>query len=247
MAEELVINAEQGGDTQAHIDAMVAKAGGTEIETPDPVGDDPNAAVKAAPNVDPEGETNGDPEGEPNVDPEVADEGEAEAVLEAAGINVEDALASLAADGSLTDEQYAKLAEIGVTRAVVDSFVAGQQAMGEAMVARMHETVGGEQALNDILSWAGDNLPASEVEQFNQTIDAGSETAVKMALKGLQMRYNEAGQNAPTLVGGQQVDSVSTQFRSTAELTKAMGDPRYATDAAYRADVEAKLLRSSIF
>lgn len=247
MADEIVINAEQGGETQAHIDAMVAKAGGTAVETPDPTGDDPNAGVKATANETPEEKPAAKPEGEGEDKPEVKDEGEAEAVLEAAGIDVNDAMEALQTTGELTDDQYAKLAEIGVTRAVVDSFVAGQQAVGEAMVTRMHATVGGEQAMNDILAWAGENMTPAEVEQFNLTIDTGSETAVTMALKGLQMRYNEAGQNTPSLVGGQTVETVQSVFRSNQELTKAMGDPRYATDPAYRADVEAKLMRSSIF
>ena len=35
-------------------------------------------------------------------------------------------------------------------------------------------------------------------------------------------------------------------FRSQAELVAAMGDPRYDTDPAYRAEVVAKLDRSDV-
>ena len=47
--------------------------------------------------------------------------------------------------------------------------------------------------------------------------------------------------------GGSGAVSSGGRFESTAELTAAMGDPRYAKDPAYRQAVADKLAKSSLF
>ena len=51
------------------------------------------------------------------------------------------------------------------------------------------------------------------------------------------------GYEAP-LVTGRKAPSKSKAFRSQAELARAIADPRYSSDPAYRMDVEQKLARS---
>ena len=43
---------------------------------------------------------------------------------------------------------------------------------------------------------------------------------------------------------GKKAPSKAKAFRSQAELARAISDPRYPTDPAYRMDVEEKLARS---
>jgi hypothetical protein len=50
----------------------------------------------------------------------------------------------------------------------------------------------------------------------------------------------------PKLIGGTQSETTSSAFRSVAELTSAMADPRYKNDSAYRKDVERKLANSNV-
>jgi hypothetical protein len=47
--------------------------------------------------------------------------------------------------------------------------------------------------------------------------------------------------------GGTGAVSTGGKFESTAELTAAMSDPRYAKDPAYRQTVADKLAKSSLF
>jgi hypothetical protein len=68
--------------------------------------------------------------------------------------------------------------------------------------------------------------------------------AIKFAVEALKSRYvAEVGQERE-LVTGRKAASKSKVFRSNAELARAIADPRYASDPAYRQDVEEKLARS---
>ena len=68
--------------------------------------------------------------------------------------------------------------------------------------------------------------------------------AIKFAVQALSSKWKGAeGYEAP-LVTGKKAASKGKVFRSQAELSRAIADPRYSTDPAYRADVEEKLSRS---
>ena len=50
----------------------------------------------------------------------------------------------------------------------------------------------------------------------------------------------------PKLVGGRAAKADTTKFKSTAQVVAAMNDERYATDEAYRKEVQEKLGRSNV-
>lgn len=269
---ELNITPEQGGDTQAHIDAMVKKA--DEANQPAPAAAPAEAPVDGAAErpawlpekfatpedmakayASLEGKLSGKPEEKPAENPEgkpaeqVSDEEAsktAEAAVEAAGLDMNALGEKIATNGDLDATDYEALTKVGISKDMVNAYVDGQRAMGEQLVSRLHQTVGGEETFNGIVSWAAENLPADEIAAFNDTVDNGSEQAIQLALRGLHSQYQAAGQQAPKLLSGGKPESSGDVFRSTAELTKAMGDRRYQTDPAYRQDVANKLARSSI-
>jgi len=186
------------------------------------------------------------PTGEPAVAEGEASEA-ANAAVEGAGLNMDELGTKIVNNGDIDAADYEALAKQGISKEMVQSYVQGQQALGERLVADMHQTVGGEDAFNSLLEWGAENMAPDEVEAFNQTIDTGSPASVKMALQGLQARAQAQGGKAPNLLGGNRPGGASGDvFRSTAEVTKAMSDTRYSRDAAYRADVMAKLGRSNV-
>jgi hypothetical protein len=70
-----------------------------------------------------------------------------------------------------------------------------------------------------------------------------------LAIAGLNAQFRATQGSNPSLLNGFAPaggDAV-VGYRSTAELTTAMSDPRYAKDPAYRKDVEAKLAASKLF
>jgi hypothetical protein len=50
----------------------------------------------------------------------------------------------------------------------------------------------------------------------------------------------------PKLVGGRTAREDTTKYESAAQVVAAMNDERYATDSAYRKQVQEKLSRSNV-
>lgn len=259
---KLNITPDPAGDTQEHINAMVAKADGVEVTPEAPEGTperpewlpekfkSPEDMVKAYAALEakmggkeaPKDEGAGEAQ---EVTPDEAQE-VAEKAVEKAGLDMDSLGEKIAKGGDIDESDYEALAKAGISRDMVKSFVAGQQALAQQMVTRMYETVGGEETFNNILEWASENLPTEDIEAFNQTVDTGSEATVRLALEGLHAKFKAGGNNRPKLLAGGKATGNGDVFRSVSELTRAMNDPRYVSDPAFRADVAAKLDRSSI-
>jgi len=260
---EVNITPEQGSDTAAHIDEMVAKAEGKETPKATPEATSERPAWLPEKFATPEDMAKAYAEAEkklgggketPEAKPEATPEGGTKEVQEAAnkavegaGLNMDELGQKIVDKGDLDAADYEALAKQGISKDMVQSYVAGQQALGERLVSNMHQTVGGEEAFNNLLGWGAENMSPDEVNAFNATIDSGSEVQIQMALQGLNARFRAEGGATPNLVAGKRGGAATGEvFRSTAEVTKAMSDPRYSRDAAYRADVMAKLSRSNV-
>ncbi|MBY5849782.1 hypothetical protein HFN51_04320 [Rhizobium leguminosarum] len=151
-------------------------------------------------------------------------------------------------EGSLSDEDYSMAEEMGYDRAMVDAYIAGQQALAEQATVKIHEAAGGEEALNSMLVWASTGLKPAEIEEYNATLADNDVTKATAGILKLRAAYEAAnGVDPPKLLGGRPPRASNDVFTSWAEVTTAMSDPRYGTkDAKYTADVAAKLARSSI-
>jgi hypothetical protein len=148
--------------------------------------------------------------------------------------------------GDISDKSYKMLEKRGIPRELVDAYVEGQRALADAQVNSVYSTVGGQQSYEQMTSWAADNLPPEEVEAFDNIVETGSQAAILMAVRGLHARYSAAA-GSPRLIQGNSASSGSSAYRSLAEVTAAMRDPRYKNDPAYRKDVEDRLRVSDVF
>ena len=186
-------------------------------------------------------------------------------ILDAAGLDGRSLNEFWHKNGSLPEDAYVRLEGQGVSRAVVDQWLAGvvreQAAAGkeaelaererragdEAAAREVYASVGGRDVYARMTAWARANFSAEEQEAYNSIMESGSLSAVSLAVAGLEARYRKALGSDPQLVSGKSGAENLSVFRSTAEVTEAMRDPRYKTDPAYRKDVEQKLLRSDVF
>ena len=160
------------------------------------------------------------------------------------------AAAEYGKNGSVSAESYAALETAGLTRAEVDTFIAGTQAASSAFATTVADAVGGADELRSLVQWASANADPQVQAAYNKAVDEGNAAVASMIVKGLHAEYAEAvGSDGPgTVVGKANVGKTGAQpFRSQGELTAAMGDKRYATDAAYRADVMARLAVTEMF
>ena len=115
-----------------------------------------------------------------------------------------------------------------------------------AQINQIKNSAGGEQQYANIVNWAKTNLPAEQINAFDEVVNTGSIQAIQLAVAGLKAEYNNANGVEGRLVTGKTAPNNGDVFRSQQELVRAMSDPRYDNDPAYRQDVIDKLDRSDL-
>ena len=115
----------------------------------------------------------------------------------------------------------------------------------DAEMNQVYNSAGGEAEYNRLTEWAADNLPERKLDAFNSMIDQGNVTAIQIAVSGLRSEYEAQEGYEGRMLTGKAARAVDG-FRSQAEVVRAMSDPRYDTDPAYRQDVYDKLERSNV-
>jgi len=158
-------------------------------------------------------------------------------------------------ENSLTDETLDKFSAMS-SKDLVNAYIqslknapaqqAAEVEMTDAQINQVQNSIGGEKQYNQVVTWAGENLPQSKLDAFDNLVGTGNAEAIELAVAGLKAQYDNAnGYEGRTLQGKPSKSNADT-FRSQAELVAAMGDSRYDNDPAYRQDVIEKLNRSDV-
>ena len=113
-------------------------------------------------------------------------------------------------------------------------------------VQQIHGLVGGEENYNNMIGWANQNMPEQEVKLYDAVMDKGDPLAAYFAVQAMALRYQDKVGRDGQLVTGKAPKQTSDVFNSQQEMVKAMEDPRYNDDPAYRESVLQKLERSNI-
>ena len=148
--------------------------------------------------------------------------------------------------GQLSEDAYLALQEAGIEPQMVDTWIQGQEAIADQQIDSIYNMVGGEDAYNSMLEWAGNNLEPWEMDAFNdqiENLDANS----MFAVQGLMARMQNQEGSPPRLFQGEPSEYSAPKYDSLAQLTGAMSDPRYASDPAYRNEVASRLKNSALF
>ena len=157
-------------------------------------------------------------------------------------------------DNKLSPETVAKLSQLS-SEDLVKAYMEVQSNLpvniedttadiSDSVVNEVKNFAGGEQAYQQMVDWASNNLESEDIQAFDSIINSGSVQAIKLAVNGLKSQYTEAMGNDGELLTGKAPVNQRDVYRSQAELVAAMNDRRYDDDPAYRQDVIAKLERS---
>ena len=114
----------------------------------------------------------------------------------------------------------------------------------EEEVTQLKGIVGGDANYTNMLNWAQKSLNEQEVKMFDAVMAKGDPLSAFFAVRSLAYAYNDAIGYDGNMVQGKAPKASNDQFRSQAEVVKAMSDPRYEEDPAYRRDIMDKLERS---
>ena len=191
-------------------------------------------------------------EEEPTETEEVVEEEEVETPA-AQGL-ITDASSEYAENGELSAETMAKFSEMS-TSDLVQAYIemqANQQPAAEpapdltpSEVNQIKNYAGGEESYTQLMKWAGENLPQSSVAAFDSLVESGNVQAIQLAVAGVRAEYDRTNGVDGELLTGKAPTQTVDAFRSQAEVVRAMSDPRYDNDPAYRQDVFNKLERSN--
>ena len=157
---------------------------------------------------------------------------------------------------SLSEDTMAKLGEMSGSD-LLAAYLQAQEAnpMDQAPevsdetttdISDIRAVAGGEKEYATMVQWAADNMDRSDVESFDSLLASGNVGAIKLAVSGIKAKYDNVNGYEGTMLSGKPPRKSSDVFRSQAELVRAMSDPRYDSDPAYRLDVMDKLERSDM-
>ena len=156
-------------------------------------------------------------------------------------------------EGQLSEQTLEKLYEAD-SKELVAAYMQMQQNapqqevpdISDRDVMEIKGMAGGDEGYAEMVGWASENLPADDVQAFDSLVATGQMGAIRLAVAGLKSLYQEqVGYEGRMLSGKSAVDTQDV-FRSQAEVVRAMNDPRYESDPAYRNDVFQKLDRSNL-
>tara|TARA_Y100000593_G_scaffold82688_1_gene155512 strand:+ start:2739 stop:3611 length:873 start_codon:yes stop_codon:yes gene_type:complete len=160
--------------------------------------------------------------------------------------------------GSITDSMYSQLEGAGLSRASIDSYLAGRAVesgytstqpvaeITDAQVDTIQNSVGGEASYNQLLDWATDNISADQLNSFDNLVVKGDVDSIQLALNGIKAAYDNSQGYEGRMLSGKAPRTSGDVFRSQAEVVKAMSHPDYDNDPAYRQDIIDKLARSDV-
>lgn len=167
-----------------------------------------------------------------------------------------DASSEYAETGSLSQETLAAFSEMSSTE-LVEAYIRMQQQLpqqdapvesvelSDGQINQIQNSVGGEAAYKQLTSWAADNFSPEEIQAFDNVVESGNMAAINLALQALYYRYTDAMGFEGNMIQGKPARAQDV-FRSQAEVVRAMSDPRYDNDPAYRQDIFDKLERSNL-
>ena len=158
-------------------------------------------------------------------------------------------------DGNVSEETLEELSKMS-SRELAEAFFRYQKTvddsqspegveLSEAEVSQVQDAVGGAEQYQELVSWAADNFSEEEITAFDSVVETGNIPAIKLALQALQYRYQDNMGVEGEMIQGKPAQSREI-FRSQAELVRAMSDPRYDDDPAYRMAIMEKLERSGL-
>jgi len=117
--------------------------------------------------------------------------------------------------------------------------------LSQGDINTIQNSVGGEAAYQQLVGWAAQNFSEAEIQAFDNVVDSGNVAAINLALAGLQARYTDANGYEGKMIQGKTAAPADT-FKSQAEVVRAMSDPKYDRDPAYRDEIMQKLARSDL-
>ena len=174
-------------------------------------------------------------------------------VLEEVGIDPQVISNTFTETGKITEDDYEKLGEAGFSKQVIDTYLDGLRGAAnpaedikDAQLNDILSVTGGEEGYSKLREWTQANVPDETLKAFDKILDTQDPTMIKVAVQGFAAQMREAEGYEPQLINGRTAVGNTNTFKTQAELTKAMSDPRYGKDQDYTLSVYKRLEDSKV-
>ena len=174
-------------------------------------------------------------------------------VLEEVGIDAQVITNTFKESGNITEDDYQKLGEAGFSKQVIDTYLDGLRGTAtpaedikESQLNDILSVTGGEEGYSKLRDWTQANMPDETLKAFDKILDTQDPTMIKVAVQGFAAQMREAEGYEPQLINGRTATSNTNTFKTQAEMTNAMNDPRYLKDEAYTLSVYDRLRDSKV-
>lgn len=152
-------------------------------------------------------------------------------------------------EDSLSEESYRELAEAGYSKAFVDAYIRGQEALVNQYVEKVMDFVGGRERFQQVYGHMKTNNPEGAealIKAFESRDVATMKTILNLAGQSRDKTFGKKAERTITkrATPAKPASRKAEGFESQAEMIKAMSDPRYRTDSKYRREVEQKVIDS---
>lgn len=153
-------------------------------------------------------------------------------------------------EDSLSDESYRELAEAGYSKAFVDAYIRGQEALVNQYVEKVMDFVGGRERFQQVYTHMQTNNPEGAealIKAFESRDVATMKTILNLAGQSRDKTFGKKAERsiAKRATPAKPAPRKAVGFESQAEMIKAMSDPRYRSDSKYRREVEQKVIDST--
>lgn len=177
----------------------------------------------------------------------------AKKAADAAGVDLAPYQQEYAKTGDVSEDNRAKIAD-GLkslfgenARSIVDEFIESRKVVHQNDTRMYMDAAGGTENYQAMVTWAKGSMSKEQIAVYNSQMDSGDRHSIMFAIDSLKAKYEAANGKLPQRrVSATSRPSGNTAgFQSAAEMTRAMKDPRYKTDQAYRDEVSARISQSN--
>jgi len=149
--------------------------------------------------------------------------------------------------GQVTEETLAELSGV-IPQEYIDRYFSMFSTVADFQEQQVYNLVGGQDRYEELIAWAGTNLTEAESVAFDKAVQGTDFEAAKLAVNGLAARAGITKSSASKVTkkkytgkgGGGGVKG----FANQEEMIKAVNDPRYERNAAYRKSVQERIEKS---
>ena len=146
--------------------------------------------------------------------------------------------------GNLSEESYKDLEKKGFTRKQVDQYIQGQKSYAEGFNNNVFNSVGGQDAYSELITWAADNIDASTINDYNASLTELDQAKALRTLEYMKLKFDQANPKGVRRIEGDSGGEGMQPFKDKNEWQRAMTNRLYGKDAKYTKMVDNRYLAS---